>query len=143
VKVFQQEIEKLPLRRDTAGVDLIVFDSVDKLARKAPFLGAEIKWKAAEMKAVVDRIAIHRLSPGAAVEPHTDELDGDFTRLHLPITAPVYWWDEEGGDRILEQGVWSDPVPYNKLHSVQNPTEQDRLTVIVDFDEDAEYASWL
>lgn len=132
---FLKEIQGLDLRRDTAGVDLVVYTSLNKLEQDGGrFMAGEILRKAQSMGCVPVRVAVHSLAPGRKVEPHTDELDGDYTRLHFPVTAPVHWWDEDGGDRVLELGIWSEPVPYNRLHSVHNPEDRERITVIVDFE---------
>jgi aspartyl/asparaginyl beta-hydroxylase (cupin superfamily) len=70
------------------------------------------------------------IEPGQEVAPHTDAYDG--YRWHFPLTAPVYWWDAESGDAVLGLWHWS-PVNARIMHTVRNPTETRRVTLIVDF----------
>lgn len=119
------------LQRDSFGPRIRVWEeSFGTLAQHLPEL-----WRSINEQGEPVRVAIHSIEPGQQVQPHVDKLPARYVRRHYPVTAPVYWWDEENGDALLLRGEWSKPVPYWVMHSVSNPTDLVRITVIVDFNE--------
>lgn len=132
---LEQEISRLDLRRDTAGPLMQRFSdsTLSQLHRHAPTLWALVEAQAARLGRSVQQVTFSSIEPNQSVAKHVD-VGPHYARYHYPVTAPVYWWDEEQGDLILPQGEWSGPLPFWKLHSVSNPTAETRITVIVDFD---------
>lgn len=77
---------------------------------------------------------INIIPPGIKSEIHTDTLKFDVFRYHLPLqTNPgAWWWDETGGRRVLEAGVWHGPMPYKINHAVGNDGVTDRVHLVID-----------
>lgn len=128
------EVERMVLYRDMAGPMMAVFEerTLARLERESPALWGQIKAKAAGLGMSPIKVIFSSITPGQVVAPHTDG-GPHYQRFHLPITAPVHWWDEEGGDQVFPVDEWSGPVPFWVKHSVSNPTDVTRITVIVDF----------
>lgn len=83
----------------------------------------------------VEQVLLNCLQAGAEFGRHRDGLP-DNARFHLPIqtTDSAWWWDELNGTVHMRQGYWYGPMPYcGILHAVGNPSENDRIHLIVDF----------
>lgn len=121
---------RMQLQQDSFGPLLKVWEGADiaRFHHQFPTLWAEIKTQPGAPL----RIMVSSIEPQQTVAPHTDSYRG--TRKHFPLTAPVHWWDEEGGSRVLPQFEWTG-VNARVLHSVQNLEEVQRVTLIVDFSE--------
>lgn len=83
----------------------------------------------------VEQVMVNRLEAGAEFGRHRDGLP-DNARFHLPVITheSAYWWDELNGTIHMKQGHWYGPMPYcGILHAVGNPSEIDRIHLVVDF----------
>lgn len=83
----------------------------------------------------VEQVLLNCLQAGAEFGRHRDGLP-DNARFHLPIVTndAAWWWDELHGTVHMRQGHWYGPMPYcGILHAVGNPSEMDRIHLIVDF----------
>lgn len=133
---LREELLGFDLRRDGLSQSLlIVFEgrALNLIRRGSPQLHSLLEAKENEVGVPAVRVLINVIPPGHEVPVHTDA-GPKRLRLHYPVTQPVYIWDEKYGDRVFSVNEWSDPVPYWVPHKVWNPTDEDRLNVIVDFD---------
>lgn len=129
---IETELQKMELRKDAAGPLLRVWNyaEISRFTMDYPALGTIVVAQGVAMTLQPIRVMISSLEPGQKVDPHTDNYDG--VRMHYPLTAVVHWWDEEEGDRVLPFRSWSY-VNARIQHSVENPTQIQRITLIVDF----------
>ena len=81
-------------------------------------------------------VMLNILPPGTKVPEHTDTVPGLPERWHLPLATnrKCIFWSEISGETHYPLGIWSGPVPYNKLHTVWNLGTTERVHLVVDLE---------
>jgi hypothetical protein len=108
------------------------FDSLWEL----PVIEHVVKVFSQQQNRTIHQVMINKLAAHSALEMHRDGPPAKM-RWHLPITtnALVEWYDEIDGWLHMDLGIWHGPVSYcNKLHSMTNDGETERIHLILDLD---------
>jgi len=76
------------------------------------------------------------MNPHSKIEPHSDERTGDKKRIHIPVvTHPDIMFYNNGDEIHMEVGkVYL--IDHTKEHSVVNPTDCERIHIVIDWKPD-------
>ena len=79
------------------------------------------------------------MNPHSKIDPHNDERTGDKKRIHIPVvTHPDITLSNNGDELHMEKGkVYM--IDHTKEHSVVNPTDCERIHIVIDWKLDVDY----
>jgi hypothetical protein len=79
------------------------------------------------------------MNPHSKIDPHSDERTGDKKRIHIPVvTHPDITLSNNGDELHMERGkVYM--IDHTKEHSVANPTDCERIHIVIDWKLDVDY----
>lgn len=108
----------------------------NKLDLYPGILAAVVELATLERRTVLTQVMVNVIHPGGRLGKHRDGMPNAY-RYHLPIVTHerVEWWDEIDGTQHMDAGAWFGPVNFcGVLHSVDNPSEIDRIHIVADFE---------
>lgn len=84
-------------------------------------------------KGIFTMFLFNLMNPHSKIEPHSDERTGDKKRIHIPIiTHPDIKLFNNGDEIHMETGkVYL--IDHTKEHSVDNPTDCERIHLVIDW----------